>query len=182
MIRGKRVLLRTMREKDLDDYLRLTSEIANRGPHFPLFLHSEVSLRNRYNENGFWSDGSGTLLVFDAEETRILGQVNFFKTVAYWHGYELGYILFGPEDRGKGYITEAVRLVSKYLFDAKPILRLTIQCEPGNAGSRKVAEKCGYKLEGIARSVFESYGQVTDIEVWSLTKADIYSDASYAGD
>jgi len=171
--------LRTMRDKDLETYLRLSSEIANRGPHYPLFLHSEASFRNKYAENGFWSEKSGLMLIFDTDETRLLGQVVFFQTAHYYEGFELGYQIFHPADRGKGFTTEAVMLLSKYLFDAKPILRLTLQIEPGNAASRRVAEKSGYKFEGVARSAFHSHGSVIDIEVWSLIRADVYSDPAY---
>jgi len=175
MIRGKNVLIRTMRDRDTETYFEKISDLAARGKHFPKFLHSEASFRKRYNETGYWTDDHGTFLIFDLQETRMLGQVAFFKTIHYWNNYELGYILFDPADRGKGIMTEAVRMVCKYLFDAKSILRITIQAEPENVASKKVAEKCGFKFEGVARSVFESFGKPTDIEVWSLTHADFYA-------
>ncbi len=180
MLRGARIYLRTMVASDLEQYHKLSSDIESRGRFYPLDIKSEKSLQNEFEKNGFWNQEFGIMPIFTSDEDRLIGIIVYFKTAHYYEGYELGYRIFDPEDHGKGYATEATRLMSKFLFDSKRILRLTIQCEQGNAGSRKVAEKSGYKFEGIARSVFESYGKVTDIEVWSLTHADIYSDPSYA--
>lgn len=180
MLRGARINLRTLKTSDLEAYHRLTSEIGDRGRFYPLDLKSEVMLRQEFEKTGYWGAEWGVMLIEDAADGRILGQIVFFKTVHFYKGFEVGYVIFDPKDHGKGYATEAARLFCKYLFDSKFILRLTIQCEPGNLGSRRVAEKSGFKFEGVARSVFESHGKIADIEVWSLTHADIYSDPSYA--
>lgn len=174
MIRGERVHLRTIRSGDLEKFLDLTSEIASRGVYYPLNLTTESALREEFNRSGMWESDYGTLLIFHSGEKRLVGQITFFKTVRYYKGFEIGYQIFDPKDHGKGLATEATSLFCKYLFDSKSILRLTIQVEPGNIGSRKVAEKCGFKFEGVARSAFESHGKVTDIEVWSLVHSDVY--------
>jgi ribosomal-protein-alanine N-acetyltransferase len=173
MLKGKKVNLRTIRTRDLDAYLDLASDIESRGPHYPLGLETETSLRHRFEKDGFWSSDSGILLVVDPVTDRILGMVVYFKAIHYYHALEIGYIVFNPKDRGKGFMEEALRMFSQYLFDHFPISRLQVLVEPGNIGSRRVAEKCGYQFEGTARHVFISRGVPCDINVFSLVRPDL---------
>lgn len=60
---------------------------------------------------------------------------------------EIGYWVRAGED-GKGIVTEAVRAISQVAFDIEGIDRIEIRCSPENIASRRVAEKCGYSLDG----------------------------------
>jgi RimJ/RimL family protein N-acetyltransferase len=42
-----------------------------------------------------------------------------------------------------------------------------------NAASRRVAEKCGFKLEGIARGAMFHRGQNYDLEMYSILRAEV---------
>jgi RimJ/RimL family protein N-acetyltransferase len=53
---------------------------------------------------------------------------------------------------GKGYITEAVRGLTVFAFEILKANRIEIRCDQRNVRSRKVAERLGYKLEGILRN------------------------------
>jgi len=173
VLKGKNINLRTMRSKDLDTYLDLTSDIESKGPYYPLRIDTEVTLKARFEKDGFWGDDFGLLLVVEKSTDRILGIVVYFKAVHYYHCVEVGYILFKPEDRGKGYMTEALAIFCKYLFDLKPIYRLQIQAEAANSASCKVAERCGFKREGTMRQAFISRGEPCDIEMYSLIRSEM---------
>jgi [ribosomal protein S5]-alanine N-acetyltransferase len=173
MLKGQHVNLRTVRSKDLETFLDLSSDIESRGAHYPLILPTETSLRTRFEKDGFWADDSGLMLIVDKQSDRILGTIVQFKAVHYYEAVEIGYIIFNPRDRGKGYLTEALTLFCKYLFDLKPIHRIQVQAEPGNPGSRRVAEKCGFKYEGTARCALISRGKPADIDVFSLVRSDL---------
>ena len=87
-------------------------------------------------------------------------------------GYEIGYAIFRPEDRGKGYMTAALRIFSAYLFELKPVPRLQLGMFKGNAASRKVAERCGYQYEGTQRQGNFLRGQYHDRETFSLLRSE----------
>ncbi|MCL2363178.1 MAG: GNAT family N-acetyltransferase [Defluviitaleaceae bacterium] len=53
--------------------------------------------------------------------------------------------------RGKGYGTEAIRLIIKYAFDNLGIERITADTLEMNLGAQRVLEKNGFTLEGRAR-------------------------------
>jgi|ERR1044072_1920219 RimJ/RimL family protein N-acetyltransferase len=173
MLKGDRVNLRTVREKDLEQFIELASDIGSRGDHYPQNMLTETSMRARYAKDGFWGEDYGFLLIVDKETDRILGQVVQFKPVHYYDALEIGYIIFNPGDRGKGHLTEALKLFCKYLFKSKPIHRLQVQTEPGNLASRRAAEKAGFKFEGTARSAIIKDGQPADINMFSLLRKEL---------
>lgn len=65
---------------------------------------------------------------------------------------ELGYWLATPH-HGHGYMTEAVNAVTKLAFDVLGMMRVEIDCDVRNQPSRRVAERCGYALEGILKNI-----------------------------
>ena len=50
--------------------------------------------------------------------------------------------------------------------------RLQLVIVPANAPSRRIAEKCGFTLEGIARGAFFNDGRSQDVLLFSLLRSD----------
>jgi [ribosomal protein S5]-alanine N-acetyltransferase len=80
--------------------------------------------------------------------------------------------LYGQEHAGQGYATEAVRLLVDYLFGAKKVNRISLVIVPENTPSRRIAEKCGFQLEGTARGAFFHGGRSVDVLIYSLLRDD----------
>lgn len=171
MIKGKLVNLRLITQQDLDEILSLSSDISQRGEFWHLNLQSEQALKKRFAETGLWSEDYGTMLITE-KSNKIVGEITYFKGLWYMPGYEVGYQIYREEDRGKGFITEALRIFSAYLFEAKQINRLEVEVSTENLPSRRVAEKCGYKFEGVKRQAIYSRGKYHDIDLLSLTRED----------
>lgn len=171
MLHGDRVTLRPVRETDLDDLYAAHVEIRNRGAFFPLGVMSEPAFRGQFAENGFWQKEEGTLVIVDADG-QMAGHVEFFKPVSYWDAFELSYQLYDDRFAGRGYTTEAVQLVVDYLFATKKQHRIQLVIVPENAASRRIAEKCGFVLEGTARGAFFNDGRNHDVVVYSLLRDD----------
>ena len=106
---------------------------------------------------------------------RIVGEISYFKGMDYQVGYEVGYQIYLKSDRGKGYMSEALEIFSAYLFKLKPITRLQLNLIKNNIGSRKVAERCGYKHEGTMRRAVFNRGKYHDLELFSLLKEEVES-------
>ena len=174
MIRGEKIDLRVTREKDLEELFGFWSDIENRGTHFPIYLDSETKFREDFSKHGFWSEDEGSLLVVTKED-RILGEILFFKSVPYYDSVEIAYILFDKEARGKGAMSEALSLFVRFLFDSKKINRLELAIAPDHVPSKRVAEKCGFKSEGIARQAAFIKGEHQDMERYSLLREEVES-------
>lgn len=69
---------------------------------------------------------------------------------------------------GRGLMTRAVRAVTKLAFEEYGIKRLTIRAEPENARSWRVAERAGYRYEGLLRGVAHFDGRVVDHKLYAM--------------
>jgi RimJ/RimL family protein N-acetyltransferase len=84
---------------------------------------------------------------------------------------ELGYVVV-PAARGRGVATEALRQLTDWAFAELGMLRLELLISVENAGSKKVAERCGYVREGVLRSFYVKQDLREDTEIWSRLATD----------
>ena len=171
MLEGQTVNLRLFREEDLEEYLAVYSRYAERGEYYPITLQSMPEVRKQFDETGWWSEHEGRMLITD-KAGRMLGGIAFFRGPSHHGGYEVGYLIFRRADRGQGYMSEAIRIFSAYIFELKPIPRLQLCLYQGNEGSRRVAEKCGYQYEGTMRKLGFLHGKWRDVELFSLMREE----------
>jgi [ribosomal protein S5]-alanine N-acetyltransferase len=175
MLTGDAISLRPICQSDLEQFYRFHVDIRNRGEFFPVGVVSETALLHQFQESGLWTDAEGTLLIVDDADT-VLGHIEFFRTVSYLDELELSYQLYSRDQDRKGIITEAVKLLTAYLFDSKKFNRIRLIIHPDNVASRRVAEKCGFLHEGTARGAWFHRGKNHDVEVYAMTRADYYPD------
>ena len=87
--------------------------------------------------------------------------------MSYLDAFELSYLLYDAAARGQGIVTEAVRLLTGHLFDTRKFNRLQLIIHPGNAASRRVAEKNGFAHEGTMHGAWYHRGCYHDVEVYA---------------
>lgn len=172
MLRAKSITLRPVRRADVDALYARHIEIANRGLFFPLGILSESQFQRRFEENGFWSDGEGMLLIVN-DAGCLVGHIEFFKTVSYLDELELSYQIYDQAERGQGFATDAVNLLTRYLFSRLKVNRVRLVIHPENQASRRVAEKCGFKHEGTARGAWYHQGKNHDVEIYAVLRHEI---------
>ena len=69
-------------------------------------------------------------------------------------------------------MSEAVQLLSDYLFKTLLINRLAIHMHVDNVASEKVAINCGFRKEGVARGASFSRGKHVDIAMYALLREE----------
>ncbi len=171
MLEGDKVNLRLFREDDLDEYYTHISKPSVIGEFWPIRVPSPSDLSKQFAANGFWGEDYGRILITD-KKNQMRGNINYFRGLPYADGYELGYRVYRPEDRGTGIISEALPLFISYFFDLRPINRLQICTDVGNLPSKGVAEKLGFKHEGVLRQCLFHRGQFVDIDIYSLLRCE----------
>lgn len=171
MLEGKRVTLRLVREDDLAEMVQRDNDLKEKTEFASIRLQTLQKLKTKYAEDGCWGPDNGTLLLTDKED-RLLGFLCFFKGPHYQQGFEVGYSIYRHEDRGKGYMSEALALFSAYLFASQSIPRLQICTSEENKASSKVAQKCGYTYEGTLRKYFFLRGKLWNAEIYSLLREE----------
>jgi RimJ/RimL family protein N-acetyltransferase len=161
--------IRHVAEADLDILIPHLNNLTLRGEFLPCRMTSPHSIRQQFKENGLSSDDFERLLLVDHADT-ILGTVWHFKSVPYFNAREIGYILFSEAQRNKGLVSGAVTLLSSYLFRSSQINRLEIRMDTRNLASEKVALKCGFQKEGVARGANFVHGRHVDMCVYALLR------------
>lgn len=103
-------------------------------------------------------------------EGRAVGSIGvFLGSDVYEKSAELGYWLAEPF-WGKGIMAEAVCRICRLVFGRYDIVRIFAEPFASNAGSRRVLEKAGFRLEGILeKSVFKC-GKILDSCIYALLK------------
>ena len=80
---------------------------------------------------------------------------------------EIGFTIAG-EHQGRGYATEAARLLVGYLFAGRGKHRVTACCDARNAASAAVLERLGMRREGHLRESTWAKGEWTDDLLYAL--------------
>ena len=174
MLIGNLITLRRIDWEDLDKLMLLESETIVRSDFFQFDSYSEVEYRKLFHKTSFWNEKHGTLLIIDSND-EIIGCIGYNDRCVIYDGYQLFYIIYKQNNRGKGYISEALQLFVCHLFETRRINRLQLYTHTENIASQRVAEKCGFSFEGIARGASYHKGIYNDITIYSILRADLYS-------
>lgn len=174
MIKGKNIDLRLVTDHDLEYLYAVMNDLSNTNEFWPLMLETRKTFMDKFAQTGFWGDQSGKMLIVDKNDN-ILGEMNYFKGLWYMPGYEVGYRIYRPEDRGKGTASKALALFIDFLFKSKEINRLEIEADVDNVASIRIAEKCGFKREGIKKQSAYVNGRYRDNLLLALLREEYFT-------
>jgi RimJ/RimL family protein N-acetyltransferase len=108
----------------------------------------------------------------DAETGELLGAIDMFLNGERYRGH-LGYWVAGPA-RGRGVCTRALRLLVVWALESLELQRLELITDPGNIASQRVAEKVGFRREGVLRShLRHPDGRRRDSVMFSLLPGEV---------
>ncbi|HEY6117416.1 MAG TPA: GNAT family protein [Candidatus Dormibacteraeota bacterium] len=89
------------------------------------------------------------------------------------HGsIEIGHIWLAPALQRTRQATEAIYLLSRYVFDVLGNRRYEWKCDAANAPSRRAAERFGFTFEGVFRQHRIVKGRNRDTAWYSMTDAE----------
>ena len=84
---------------------------------------------------------------------------------------EIGYWL-APRMQGRGVMTQSCRFVVRYGFLTLDLNRIQIAAGTENQESRAIAERLGFRFEGILRARENLYGTFIDHAMYSLLRSE----------
>jgi RimJ/RimL family protein N-acetyltransferase len=153
-LRGATVVLRPFRETDIDRIIEACSDERTR--------HWLVSLPRPYTRDDALSYLEATRelaarctgivwCVADATSGLCLGAISLEGLGTYAPRGEIGYWAH-PDARGRGVITEAVRLVTRHAEQAGLARSIAIRCAAENRASRYAASAAGYREVGVLKA------------------------------
>ncbi|TCP29728.1 RimJ/RimL family protein N-acetyltransferase [Scopulibacillus darangshiensis] len=174
LIEGKMIGLRQLENSDAEALLDL--ELRNRD-FFKLYTSSRdedfytlkgqmdrINNKNKERE----CDSGCSFGIFALDTGDLIGDITLSEVVrGAIQGCFIGYTL-DKGHNGKGYMTEAVRLVVLYAFDALKLHRIEAGVMPHNQRSMRVLEKAGFHKEGIAKKNVKINGRWEDHQVLAI--------------
>ncbi|MGO8946677.1 MAG: GNAT family N-acetyltransferase [Ktedonobacterales bacterium] len=176
-LRGERVLVRPYRESDAD---ALQEAVAESREHVRPWLpfadehqtveESRIFIRRAMSQ---WLVRENLMLgLFDSETGRYIGGTGLHPRQWQLRFFEIGYWVRKSAE-GRGYVTEAVRLLTDYAFDSLAANRIVIRCDARNLRSAAVARRLGFVQEALLRndSIAED-GTIRSTLVFALTPDD----------
>lgn len=164
----ERLVLRTLTQSDLNDcFMESAKPSAGWKPHGTkedtLHLLEAVYI----GKESIW----GIVL---KESGQLVGSIGLMRD--YKREYErvrsIGYAI-NQEQRGNGYMTEAVRAVLQHGFEKRGLSLISAYAYPWNIDSRRVLEKCGFQYEGTLKRAARMYdGSVYDNDCFAITREE----------
>ena len=162
-------LINTNRERLIHSFPIIFSTVTNE-------INAEFFIRSRIKE---WSEQqSFTFAIWNKERNKIIGHISIKNIDFTIPRAELAYFL-SLDYEGKGIMTEVLNTIISLCFDKLGMNKLFLRVITSNDKSYKVAEKCGFKKEGIIRNDHRTFdGELTDLYYYGLTRDDYkeYSD------
>ncbi|MEG1329217.1 putative ribosomal N-acetyltransferase YdaF [compost metagenome] len=170
MLKGTLCTVRHVQAADLNNYIALVNDLPSRGEFFSMQFKSPEVIRREFMQTGLVTEDSELFLIEDQHQ-HIIGTITHFKsrTPA---SREIGYRLFDPQRGGRGYTSEATRLLVDYLFHAYTYHRLELLMDPQNTASERIAQKNGFTQEGLMRQAFFINGSMRDVKMYSLLRPE----------
>ncbi|MGK5506503.1 GNAT family N-acetyltransferase [Brevibacillus formosus] len=175
---GENIYVRLVQESDAQSLLAL--EVRNRdffqnftGTREEAFYTLEGQIERIKSAMALTEEDRGYVFVIAKKgQDEIIGEVILSEVVRHnlqscWIGYFLD-----KAHNGKGYMTEAVKLVVAYAFETLGLHRLEAGVMPHNIGSIKVLLKAGFHKEGIAKKNVKINGRWEDHQTLAIVKEE----------
>jgi aminoglycoside 6'-N-acetyltransferase len=173
MIRGERVLLRPLTD---DDWERVEGWGRHReglwGPYQRFQMDHLPELKRAYESTGLLRRDSGFLAIEPVERGGAVGFVRY--TMLNFPDSDMPQPEIGvgldQSARGRGYGSEACKLLVDYLFGGYPVERITALTDVENAPCRGMLERLGFSCEGVMRRATFRDGRWRDLALYGILR------------
>ena len=117
-----------------------------------------------------WTEWSGwDWVMFLGDE--VAGSIGLSRYEAMWQSCDLGYWV-RSDFAGQGLATEAGHAAIEFAFDVVALHRLELVAAVENTASNRVAEKLGFRFEGVKRQGLLVNGRGLDARLYGFLSTD----------
>jgi RimJ/RimL family protein N-acetyltransferase len=167
MLNGEQVCLRQIRQEDSQlvgkwssdpEIMRLTGMVKPLSP-----ADAENHVRNIRGDAGrLW------FIIVLKEDGRAVGETGLLRICPPWRTADMTVIIGEKDAWGKGYGTEAGRLLMEYAFNTLRLHRLAIGVAGFNSRALDFWRDLGFKKEGVHRDGYFCDGEFHDFVMMSI--------------
>ncbi len=174
-IESDRVLLRPLEIEDAKDIQHLAGdfEVARWLEHVPHpYNDGEAEKFINHSSERFRRNEGYAFAVVEREGNRFVGTIDIRLAEMSPGEGEIGYWI-GQEYHGKGYATDATRLVLGFAVDYLNLDRVIASALEDNAASINVLKKCGMRFKGRERKSRQGFDEPVVTERYAVLAKDI---------
>jgi RimJ/RimL family protein N-acetyltransferase len=132
--------------------------------------HEECAeaVRSRSTQIAFGGEGDKILLAVERrDDGRLIGEVSLIWRSVSEQQAEIGYI-FHPDAHGRGYATEAAKVLLAFGFGVVGCHRIYARCDANNEASARVMERLGMRQEAHFREHMHVKGRWDEELIYAM--------------
>ena len=171
---GERVMLREYKKEDLQ-HMRLwvnDPEVVKNLSDVFLYPHTLNATENFLNAILEGKSEEKGFVIADINTEEYIGQIDLIDINWKNRFAVLGIVIGSEENRGKGYGTEAIKVLEEFVFNSLNLNKLELYLREYNLRGYSCYLKCGFKEEGRKRQNFYYDGSYTDTIYMGILKSE----------
>ncbi|HPF87519.1 MAG TPA: GNAT family protein [Candidatus Limiplasma sp.] len=171
---GQHVMLREYRQ---DDYPHIRKWVNDRNTSQYLsaifwFPQTEADTTDFLNRAMRAAPNAAYFVIADIKDESYIGQLDLFEINWKTRVGKIGTVIGSEDKRGKGYGSEAMKLMLDYAFGILGLERVELEVYAENKRAVRCYEKAGFVYEGTRRHAAMVNGKHADVNMMSVLKAD----------
>lgn len=165
MLKGKKINLRFIEKKDLQSIYDMCSDPLVRNYDGGQGTVPSVKYMMKYFDELFNGDRKGLGII--NEKNILIGYITYKESKATMDVYSVG-ITIGSKFWGKGYGTDSMKTIIRYLFLTNQAHRIELEVVEYNERAIKCYKTCGFIEEGRKRKKYFHDGDYRDTIIMSI--------------
>lgn len=188
MYYGEKVKLRAMEMSDLSNIMEGWNTFEMRrflASAVPMSENTEREWLERTTKADPWRDGSMTLAIEDKKTGQFLGSVSLFDISRGNQRAEFGIAIHKPENFGRGYGTDATRVMLWIGFHVLGLNSIYLLTASYNERGQRAYEKAGFKRNGLFRQASYMQGEFHDMITMDILRdefLELYPPGKFVGE
>lgn len=173
---GQKIRLREYRKEDIEQALCFIND-----PDLKRLLPPGIPYLNTLEDERKWVEGlSASKDNYDFAIETLLDKKYIggcgINNIDWKNSVAVVGIFIGDKDYwGKGYGTDAMKVLQKFIFEQMNIHKVKLHVFSYNERAIKSYEKCGFKVEGVLRQEIFRDGRYNDIIVMGILKEEFFN-------
>jgi RimJ/RimL family protein N-acetyltransferase len=174
---GKLVHLRRIEPEDLEDVMKNWNNLEMRqylADAIPMSRAKEVEILERMSKSDPWKDGDMSLAIEERTSGEFLGSIGLHSISKQNRNAELGVVILDPKNFGKGFGTDAIRVMLWVAFNILGLESVYLSTFSMNERGQRAFKSAGFKEAGIRRRAIFTMGEFRDIIMMDILKEEFF--------
>ncbi len=175
MYYGNLVRIRAPELSDLAKMMEHVNTFETRrflGLSLPMSEKAEREWLEKATTSNPWKDGNAYFVIDDKQTGELIGTTGLHSVSAQDRTAELGIFIHNPENCGKGYGTDALRVVLWIAFHVLGLESVYLHYIDINERGRRAYEKVGFKHVGVCRRRIYNAGEFHDLVAMDILREE----------